>query len=64
VIVTSAGTEPDPAVAPAVAAHLKKNGYSVPISKPTRDFEKADAAIKEKVAALVEELIRQRAKPR
>jgi protein-tyrosine-phosphatase len=104
VVVTSAGTEPDPAVAPAVAAHLKKNGYSVPISKPTRataeqvaaadvvislgcdltgypsprgrtlnwddvpspgqDFEKADAAIKEKVAALVEELVRQRAKAR
>jgi arsenate reductase (thioredoxin) len=104
VVVTSAGTEPDPAVAPAVAAHLKKNGYTVPIGKPARataeqvaaadvvislgcdlkgyppprgrtlnwddvpspsqDFEKADAAIKEKVAALVEELVRQRAKAR
>ena len=104
VVVMSAGTEPDFAVAPAVAAHLKKNGYSVPISKPTRataqqvaeadvvvslgcdlkgypsprgrtlnwddvpspgqDFEKADAAIKAKVAALVEELVRQRAKAR
>ncbi|HEU4893078.1 MAG TPA: hypothetical protein VFT47_16100 [Vicinamibacterales bacterium] len=104
VVVTSAGTDPDPAVAPAVAAHLKKNGYSVPVSKPTRataeqvaaadvvvslgcdlkgypsprgrtvnwddvpspsqDFEKADAAIKQKVAALVEELVRERAKAR
>ncbi|HET7695830.1 MAG TPA: hypothetical protein VFK57_08995 [Vicinamibacterales bacterium] len=104
VVVTSAGTEPDPAVAPAVSAHLKKNGYTVPISKPTRataaqvaaadvvvslgcdlsgypaprgrtlnwddvpspsqDFEKADAAIKQKVAALVEELVRQRARAR
>jgi protein-tyrosine-phosphatase len=104
VVVTSAGTAPDPAVAPAVAAHLTKNGYSVPISKPARataeqvatadvvvslgcdltgypapqgrilnwddvpspsqDFEKADAAIKQKVAALIDELVRQRAKAR
>lgn len=102
VVVTSAGTDPDPAVAPAVAAHLKKNGYSVPVStatrataeqvaaadvvvsmgcdlagyptprgrtlnwddvpSPSQDFEKADAAIKQKVAALVEELVRQRAR--
>ena len=36
VVVESAGTDPDPAVAPAVAAHLKKNGYRVPINKPAR----------------------------
>lgn len=32
--VESAGTEPDPVVAPRIAEHLTKNGYTVPISKP------------------------------
>jgi arsenate reductase (thioredoxin) len=104
VVVKSAGTEPDPAVAPAVAAHLKKNGYAVPVVTPVRataddvasadlvvsigcdlsgypaprgktvdwsdvpapsqNFALADAAIKQKVLALVEELVRQRAAPR
>lgn len=34
--VDARGTEPDPTVAPAVADHLTKNGYAVPISKPQR----------------------------
>jgi arsenate reductase (thioredoxin) len=34
--VISAGTDPDPHVAPAVASHLTKNGYDVPITKPRR----------------------------
>jgi len=34
--VTSAGTEPDAHVSPAVASHLTKKGYEVPIAKPRR----------------------------
>ena len=34
--VLSAGTDPDPEVAPAVAKHLKKQGYEIPIAKPRR----------------------------
>ena len=34
--VESAGTEPDPTVAPAVADHLTKNGYSVPATAPRK----------------------------
>ena len=34
--VVSAGTDPDPDVAPAVATHLKKQGYEIPIAKPRR----------------------------
>jgi arsenate reductase (thioredoxin) len=34
--VVSAGTDPDPEVAPAVASHLKKHGYEVPVAKPRR----------------------------
>lgn len=34
VLVVSAGTEPDAEVAPAVANHLTKNGYQVPVQKP------------------------------
>ena len=34
--VISAGTDPEPQVAPAVANHLTKNGYQVPVSKPRR----------------------------
>jgi len=34
--VESAGTEPDPTVAPAVAAHLTRNGYSVPATAPRK----------------------------
>ena len=34
--VVSAGTEPDPAVAPAVAAHLVRQGYTVPITVPQK----------------------------
>jgi protein-tyrosine-phosphatase len=49
VVVDSAGTEPDPAVAPAVAAHLAKQGYPVPSEKPRLvtpdDFAKADVVI-------------------
>jgi len=93
--VQAAGTEPDAAVAPVVAAHLRTNGYEVPITKPrlvspddlaaadvvvslgcdlagrpvrgdlrrwddipspSADFAGADAAIKEHVRQLVEEL--------
>jgi protein-tyrosine-phosphatase len=93
--VQTVGTEPDPEVAPAVAAHLRTNGYEVPIAKPrlvspddlaaadvvvslgcdlagrkvrgdlrrwddipspSADFAGADAAIKEHVKRLVEEL--------
>jgi protein-tyrosine-phosphatase len=49
VIVDAAGTEPDPAVAPAVAAHLAKQGYPVPSEKPRLvtpdDLGKADVVI-------------------
>jgi len=34
--VISAGTDPEPQVAPTVANHLTKNGYTVPVSKPRR----------------------------
>ena len=47
--VISAGTEPEPQVAPAVAAHLTKNGYQVPITIPRRvtdeEFATADVVI-------------------
>jgi arsenate reductase len=47
--VDAAGTEPDPAVGPAVASHLTKNGYTVPVTKPRRvtpaDLAKADVAV-------------------
>ena len=34
--VESAGTEPDPRVSPVVAAHLSRNGYSMPVSTPRK----------------------------
>jgi arsenate reductase len=47
--VESAGTEPDPTVSPAVAAHLKRQGYPAPNSNPrkvtAKDFESADVVI-------------------
>jgi protein-tyrosine-phosphatase len=47
--VTSAGTEPDATVSPAVAAHLKERSYSVPIDKPRKvgseEFVSADVVI-------------------
>lgn len=47
--VESAGTEPDPAVSSAVAAHLVKNGYQVPVDKPRKvspeEFQAADVVI-------------------
>ena len=47
--VRSAGTDPDPQVAPAVASHLKANGYDVPVAKPRRvtanDMALADVVI-------------------
>jgi arsenate reductase len=47
--VESAGTEPDAEVSPAVAAHLAKHGYAVPIPKPRRvtskDLATADVII-------------------
>ena len=98
--VESAGTQPDAEVAPAVASHLTKGGYAVPIARPRRvtsedlavvdvvvsigcdlkglsvvpgklrkwddvpspseDFAGADEAIRQRVVALVEELIRER----
>jgi Domain of Unknown Function (DUF1259)/Low molecular weight phosphotyrosine protein phosphatase len=47
--VLSAGTDPDAEVAPAVANHLTKNGYTVPIAKPRRatadDLATADVVV-------------------
>ena len=47
--VASAGTEPDRAVSPAVAAHLKARGYPVPMAKPRKvapeEFAAADVVI-------------------
>ena len=47
--VESAGTEPDATVSPAVAAHLKGQGYSVPIANPRKvapeEFAAADVVI-------------------
>ena len=47
--VLSGGTDPDPAIAPAVARHLAMNGYEVPTAKPrmaTRtDIEDADVVV-------------------
>jgi arsenate reductase len=102
--VLSAGTEPDATVAPAVAAHLQRQGYppataaprkvtaddmaqadlvislgcdlaGLPpprgtlrrwddVPAPSADFAKADEAIRAKVNALVDELVRQAATSR
>ena len=47
--VESAGTEPDPTVPPAVAAHLTRQGYSIPVTKPrnatTDEVAAADVVI-------------------
>jgi protein-tyrosine-phosphatase len=47
--VMSAGIEPDAEVSPAVASHLKKYGYEVPITKPRQvtadDMAQADVVI-------------------
>jgi protein-tyrosine-phosphatase len=47
--VEAAGTEPDATVSPAVAAHLKGQGYAVPIAKPRKvtpeEFAAADVVI-------------------
>lgn len=47
--VESAGTEPDAAVSPTVASHLKERGYPVPIAKPRKvapeEFAAADVVI-------------------
>jgi arsenate reductase (thioredoxin) len=47
--VESAGTDPDAAVSPAVAAHLKGQGYPIPIAKPRKvapeEFASADVVI-------------------
>ena len=47
--VVSAGTEPDPNVAPAVARHLERSGYPVPAAKPRRataeDMKTADVVV-------------------
>jgi protein-tyrosine-phosphatase len=47
--VDSAGTDPDPEVGKAVAAHLTKTGYTIPIDKPRRvttsDVEQADIVV-------------------
>ena len=49
VVVKSAGTDPDAQVAPAIAAHLQKNGYDLPIVEPARatseDVASADVVI-------------------
>lgn len=47
--VEAAGTDPDPAVSPAVAAHLTRQGYTVPVAKPrkatTEEVAAADVVI-------------------
>lgn len=47
--VDAAGTDPDPAIGKAVADHLTKNGYALPIEKPRRvtprDLQEADLVI-------------------
>jgi protein-tyrosine-phosphatase len=47
--VDSAGTDPDPEVGKAVAAHLTKTGYALPVDKPRRatasDIEQADVVV-------------------
>jgi protein-tyrosine-phosphatase len=47
--VDSAGTDPDPEVGKAVAAHLTKTGYAIPVVKPRRvtanDIEQADVVV-------------------
>jgi arsenate reductase (thioredoxin) len=47
--VASAGTDPDPTVSPAVAAHLKRQGYPAPKSNPRKvipkDLKSADVVI-------------------
>jgi arsenate reductase (thioredoxin) len=47
--VESAGTDPDPTVSPAVAAHLKRQGYPDPRSNPrkvtSKDLASADVVI-------------------
>ena len=47
--VDSAGTDPDPQLAPAVVAHLQKQGYAIPIDKPRKataaDMSSADVVI-------------------
>jgi protein-tyrosine-phosphatase len=47
--VDSVGTDPDPEVGKAVAAHLTKTGYAIPIDKPrratARDVEQADIVV-------------------
>ena len=47
--VDSAGTDPDAEVGKAVAAHLTKTGYTLPIEKPrkvtSRDIEQADVVV-------------------
>ena len=99
VIVDSAGTDPDPSVSPAVAAHLAQQGYPVSTEKPrlvtaddlaradvvvslgcdltrsptpagtlvkwddvpgpSEDFAAADDAIRRRVTALVDDLVKQ-----
>jgi arsenate reductase (thioredoxin) len=49
--VTSAGTEPDPAIAPVVAAHLKRQGYIVPMTAP-RKASNADVATADVVVSI------------
>jgi protein-tyrosine-phosphatase len=101
VVVTSAGTEPDAAVAPVVATHLTRQGLAAPttaprkvtaedlakadlvislgcdltglpmpkgtlqtwddIPSPSANFAAADDAIRTRVVALVDELVRQTA---
>ena len=96
--VESAGTDPDAEVSPAVAAHLKRQGYRVSdapprqvnpkdfqsadvivsigcdlsglpaprgklarwdeVPAPSKDFAGADAAIRKRVTALIDELVR------
>jgi len=47
--VQPAGTDPDPTVSPAVAAHLERQGYSAPVTRPRKvtdeEFASADIVV-------------------
>jgi arsenate reductase (thioredoxin) len=61
--VDAAGTDPDDTVSPAVAQHLQRNGYTVPVAKP-RAVTKEDVAAADVVISLGCEMSRLPAQPR
>jgi protein-tyrosine-phosphatase len=61
--VDSAGTDPDDAVSPAVAERLRRNGYTVPVTKP-RAVTKQDLAAADVVISLGCDVSKLPAQPR